>query len=357
MIQSRLWAASGLVLALLAAATGARADGVAPPTANFTRLWHQGRVIGDMDRIVAFYHGALGLGPGMTVQDLDKAFAFRSNARLNGFVGSPEQAETRGLQMPIPGASPAGPNAATFEAFGYRDIGRRQPLPALSDTGVSNLVFVVRDLDRALTAVKGAGATVITPGGRPIAVAAPAGAPGAARAIMVRDPDGYPVELLEVAPAPSSLAGPDSNVLGSATLLIVADLEASLRFYRDFLGAGVQSTPASPWRRAGDLARLRGLGRASYRTASLDLPGSTVRLQLIQFRGLPQKPYRPDYRDIGHAHIALYTPDIAKAFEVAQSLGARPLSATGSWTVFSPTLKGFYTRDPDGFFLEVIERD
>ena len=350
-----LWAASALALGLLAA-VAARAEAPAPATANFTRLWHQGRVTGDLNRIVDFYHGALGLG---LRGDLSKALVFYANAPVNTFVGSPEQAAFRVLHMPIPGAGREsdGAEAITLEAFEYRDIGRRQAAPGMSDSGMSNLVFTVRDLEGALAAVKRAGAAVITPGGLPVAVALPDGASGRGRAVMVRDPDGYPVELLEVAPAAPSLAPAGSNVLGSATALVVGDLDASLAFYRGFLGQGARITAASSWRDAGDLAALRGTGKAAYRTASIALPGSAVTLQLIQFRGAPGKAYRPDYRDIGHAHLALYTADIRQAFDLTRRLGAAPLSPTGSWTTFSPTLKGFYTRDPDGFFLEVIEKD
>jgi len=37
-------------------------------------------------------------------------------------------------------------------------------------------------------------------------------------------------------------------------------------------------------------------------------------------------------------------------------IGIKPLSASGTWTAINPSLRGVYTRDLDGFFLDVIER-
>src|SRR5690242_9483277 len=44
------------------------------------------------------------------------------------------------------------------------------------------------------------------------------------------------------------------------------------------------------------------------------------------------------------------------ALATLHSLGGHTLSRSDTWTRFSPTPTGFHTRDPDGFFLEVIAR-
>jgi catechol 2,3-dioxygenase-like lactoylglutathione lyase family enzyme len=112
----------------------------------------------------------------------------------------------------------------------------------------------------------------------------------------------------------------------------------------------------SAWQRAGNWTRLRGLGDAEYRTAAVRLPGSTVTLELIEYRGVERPAYRPVFQDIGHGHVALIVRDIQATVERMTSLGATSISAAGTWTQINPTTRAVYTRDPDGFFLEILER-
>jgi 4-hydroxyphenylpyruvate dioxygenase-like putative hemolysin len=86
------------------------------------------------------------------------------------------------------------------------------------------------------------------------------------------------------------------------------------------------------------------------------LPGSAVTLELVQFRGVPQTPYLPVFQDIGFGHVALIAKDIEVILARMNQIRIKPLSASGTWTPINPSLRGVYTRDLDGFFLEVIER-
>ena len=310
---------------------------------------------GDLRRIIEFYHDVVGL----ELRDAqNQTLPFYSTSAVNEFVDAPPQAEFRAVHLRVPGTSDATDPAdqVTLEAFEYRNIDRRQSIPALYSPGVSSLKFLVRDLSRAVSAAKAAGATFITSGKAPLAVPVPLGMAGSARAVMIRDPDGYPVELVELQPTPPSLAPPDSNVLGARSTLVVADIEASLRFYRGFIGEGAIVSPVTTWRRSDGLSRLRDIPDIAYRSAAVSLPGSTIQLELIEFRGIDKPLYWPVFQDIGLGHVAFYTRDIEVVLAQLHKLGARTLSRSGSWTRFSPTMRGFYTRDRDGFFLEVIER-
>ncbi len=333
----------------------APAAGMAPSGADVPGVWHLGRVTGDLERIIAFYHDLLGL---QLRGARNQPRLFTSNKMNNEFVNAPASAEYRAAFMPIPGASAAAElqNQVYLEAFEYRNIDRRQIIPALVSPGVSSLRLLVRDLDKVVEAAKAAGVAVITAGGAPVVVPTPAGLTGSSRAIMIRDPDGYPVELMQVTPAPPSVAPEGSNVVGAQMSVVVSDLSASLNFYRRFIGSDLQTWEGAGWQTSKAFTQLRGIPDAEYRTAAALLPGSAVRLELVQFRGVEQTPYRPVFQDIGFGHVALVAKDIEVMLNRMNQLGVRTIAQSGTWTQFNPSLRAIYTRDLDGFFIEVIER-
>ena len=349
---------SAMCLAGLCAASGlaqSPVSGIAPAGVDVTGVWHLGRVTGDLERIIAFYHDLLGLG---LRGARDQARRFAANKVNNDFVNAPPNAEFRAAFMPIQGTSAAtDPQSQIYlEAFEYRNIDRRQMIPALFNPGVNSLRFLVRDLDKTLAAAKSAGVAIITAGGEAVAVPTPAGLTGSTKSIMLRDPDGYPVELAEVTPTPRTFAPEGSNILGAHMSVVVADLDASLTFYRRFVGADLRTSEPGAWQRSTALSRLRAIPEADFRSVAVSLPGSAVVLELLQFRGLEQTPYRPVFQDIGFGHVAFLARDIRLVLDRMNQLGIKALSQSGTWTEFNPSLRGIYTRDHDGFFLEIIER-
>ena len=344
-----------LSVSILVARAQGPATAVVAPGTDVQQVWHLGRVTGDLERIVRFYHDLLGLG---LRGSLDQALRFAKNPLINEFVNVPATGEYRAAFMPIPGASTeTNPQSQIYlEAFEWRNVERRQQLPELFSPGVSSIRFLVRDLDALVAAAEKAGSVVITAGGAPLTVPTPEGLAGSARAVMIRDPDGYPVELMQVTPAPPTPADATSRLLGAHMSVVVADLDASLAFYRALIGQDAQTRPGRGWQNDASFTRLRNVPAASYRTAAVLLPGSAIVLELIQFRGVSQTAYRPAFQDIGFGHVALVAGDIERALQRLTQLGSVPLAQSGTWTRFSPTLRGVYTRDRDGFFIEVIER-
>ena len=327
---------------------------IAPEGGNLNRVWHLGRTTGDLERIIHFYHDLLGL-------DLrgqrNAPIPFYSVAAINEFVNAPAGAEFRAAFLPIPGTSTAvNPTDQVYlEAFEYRNIEQHLLIPALSDLGVSSLRFYMRDLDATVKAAKAANAAILTKGGEPLAASTPAGFEGSARAILLRDPDGYPVELMQVTPSPRTIAPDASRILGAQISLVVKDLAASLRIYRELTGAVLPATEVS-WHKDTAFSQLRNLGDVEFRSASFVLPGTSIAFELIEFRGVPQKPYRPVFQDIGFGHIAMLSKDMDATYAKMRELGLQSLARSGTSTRINPTLRAIYTRDTDGFFLEIIER-
>ena len=342
-------------VALAQAPAQAPAPAVGAAGTTLQAVWHLGRITGDLDRIVRFYHDLLGLDlRGATNQPR----LFVVNPAINEFVNAPAQAEFRAAFLPIPGASAATEpqNQIYLEAFEFRNVDRRQVLPPLFNPGVSILRFIVRDLDKTLAAMKTAGVAIVTTGGAPVAIPTPVGLQGAARAIMVRDPDGYPVELVQLTPAPPTFAPADRNVLGAHTSVVVRDSAASLDFYRRFIGGSLQTWNGAGWETNKALSQLRGIPEAESRAVALLLPGGAGLLELVQFRGPEQTPYRPVFQDIGPGHVAFTAGNIETVVARMKELGVTALSRSGTWSQINPTLRAVYTRDHDGFFLEIIER-
>ena len=76
---------------------------LAPEGALVQKVWHLGRVTGDLHRIIDFYHDVLGLD----LRGQRSPIPFYTVAAINEFVNAPPQAEFRAAFMPIPGTSTA----------------------------------------------------------------------------------------------------------------------------------------------------------------------------------------------------------------------------------------------------------
>ena len=179
--------------------------GIAPAGADVPAVWHLGRVTGDLERIIAFYHDLLGLGLRGARNQAAAVRQQQDQQRVRQCSG--ECRISRGL--PADTGNVGCDRAAESDLSRSLRVPEHRPaqiIPALFNPGVSSLRLLVRDLDKVIEAAKAAGVAIVTAGGAPVAVPAPAGLTGSARAIMIRDPDGYPVELMQVTPAPASVA-------------------------------------------------------------------------------------------------------------------------------------------------------
>src|SRR5439155_123594 len=70
--------------------------------------------------------------------------------------------------------------------------------PDIQDPGAPMMKMLVRDLDTVVANAKKANAPIVTKGGAPVTAPTPI---GSARAIIMRDPDGYFVEAIQATPA------------------------------------------------------------------------------------------------------------------------------------------------------------
>jgi len=178
-------------------------SGIAPP-GDVLRPGHLGREIGEVEEIMHFYHDLLGLELRGT-RDQPRPFGrnrgLQEVAELAQGVPNPYDQVSRVALLPIPGtAAASGGPEMTIEAIEIKGIQSHQFNPPLTDPGASYLKLIVTDLDKTLALLKDERFPIITVGGNPIELSGWPGMTGKIRAVFVRDPDGYPVELMEQTP-------------------------------------------------------------------------------------------------------------------------------------------------------------
>jgi catechol 2,3-dioxygenase-like lactoylglutathione lyase family enzyme len=204
-----------------------------------------------------------------------------------------------------------------------------------------------------LARLKKLGTPVVTLGGAP--VAATLGGQKA-RMIVVRDPDGHFIQLVQQEQPPATKAPADANVVGIRVRLTVADVERSLRLYRDALGLKSVRTPDF----SGDAAVLRAFGveDGQYRVALLEVPTSGLVFELMDFKGIERATAHASIADPGSTRMQLQVRDIdaavaalKRAGGVFVSTGGAPLEIPGR----GGNLKVGIVRDPDDLFIVLFQ--
>jgi catechol 2,3-dioxygenase-like lactoylglutathione lyase family enzyme len=331
--------------------------GVAP-AGDVLRAGHLGREIGELQSIIHFYSDLIGFG---LVGARDAVRPFMVSKPLAEFaeLGEDDDAYksvSRVALLPIPGtsATPGGPEM-TIEAIEIKGIKSRSYNPPLTDPGASYLTIVVSDLDKTLAVLKSERAPVITPGGEPVELASWPGITGKIRSVFVKDPDGYPVQLMQVTPAPASTAAAGAKVLGARVTIVVDDLQASARLYQGLVGPDFKFW-MSPAMNDKSYAAASGTpGR--FKVAMAMVPGSPVVLELMEHENHNRKFTKAYIQDPGTAHFLFMAKDDDLIMPRVHALKLHTLSKSNAPVHLSPTVRSFFVPDPQGFWLEFMDRD
>ena len=329
------------------------------PAGDVLRAGHLGREIGETQAIIHFYSDLIGLG---LVGARNAPRPFMVSHGLAEFAELGEDANaydsvSRVALLPIPGtaATPDGPQM-TIEAIEIKGIKNRQYNPPMSDPGATYLKLIVRDLDKTLALLKAERAPVITVGGNPVELSGWPGITGKVRAVFVRDPDGYPVELMELTPAPATTAAPSSNVLGARVAVVVDDLEATCRLYQSLVGPDfkfwVSPTPVGD-KTYESLTNTPG----QFRLAMAMVPGSPVILEFIEYKNHNKHFTRGYIQDPGTAHFLFMAKDDDVIMPRIKAASLHTLSKSNAPVFISPTTRSFFVPDPQGFWLEFMDHD
>jgi len=137
------------------------------------------------------------------------------------------------------------------------------------------------------------------------------------------------------------------------TGLAVADLQRSLRFYRDILGFEV----VFAWNPREDYIRtLIGYPGADVHSAILRMTGSDYFLELMEIREVERQAVDTGTANPGVAHLAFFTDDCDGLYAELSAKGVRSVSEPVTPTI-GPNKGGraVYMLDPDGVRLEFVE--
>jgi catechol 2,3-dioxygenase-like lactoylglutathione lyase family enzyme len=178
---------------------------------------------------------------------------------------------------------------------------------------------------------------------------------------MFRKPVAFAAALvLATAADPQSAAAPGYVVGVGGFSHIVANVERSVEFYRDVLGLEMPNPPrpfdSTPW--ISDMGNTPG---AQSRPAILHIPGSKLGVELIDYKDIDRKPAHLNFQDPGAASLILTVRDMDPIMAKLKAAHAHINSKGGEpATIVGPNgSRGrvVFVQDPDGFFVEISQRD
>jgi catechol 2,3-dioxygenase-like lactoylglutathione lyase family enzyme len=350
--------------AILLAATLAGAQQQVQNPSNKTGvigLMHAIHSTNDVEKTLAFYQSVFAL-----------------NGRVNGFdpkgprilTNSPT-ASLRVAMMNLTGRT--GPTALNFELTQFGDLERQEnKRPDVQDSGAPMMKWLVRDLDTVVANAKKVNAPIITKGGVPVTAPTPI---GTAKAIIMRDPDGYFVEAIQArpsdiaatdsAPLPAARGrGPAANaapatpppptqVVGAIIGLTVRDMDETLKYWNGVLA--MEMPQPTKWEKDQAMLDLFGLPKgAEYRISSGVISGSPARIEFIEIKGVPRKTFDLRVTDAMACGMAIRIGHIRDVLTKIKANGGRVMSKDEALVEWSDTIRNVFVKDPNGLNLELV---
>jgi catechol 2,3-dioxygenase-like lactoylglutathione lyase family enzyme len=286
----------------------------------------------NLERTLAFYHDVFGLDAPAPRPLLSP--------------GVPALTNSPGVKLRL--ATLHFPNTPFgFELTEFSNVDRKPGQARHTDPGAALIALRVKDLDPVLAAVKKMHVPVITTSA-PVTIANPN---GKLRALLIRDPDGYVVEVAESAP-PAGVTAP-GNVYGATMGLTVADMESTIRFYHGLLGfdlKGKMEFSSDP-----PIVNLIGSPHAKFRELTATVPGTKALMAFYEYKGMPRTPFHLRVPDPGAPAIALHVKDLDGLLKRMRAAGVPVTSARGEVAQFSPTVRNIFVEDPNGLNIELFE--
>jgi catechol 2,3-dioxygenase-like lactoylglutathione lyase family enzyme len=293
-------------------------------------------IVSDYERSLRFYSDLVGSPLPATLP------AWNTDPALLNFLGVPT-AQARFSSVRIPGST------LTVEIVEFKDIDRKPVQPRIQDPGAVRLILIVRDLNALLARLKTQGVPVVSIGGAPVTLTGSE----RAQAVMIKDPDGFFVELIQPYTLPETNAPAASNVIGARFGLTINDTDQTLKVYRGLLGFPLQVDAAF----ANDkpLTDLVNTPGAQVRRSTAKIPGSAVQVEFLEFKGIDRKPIGARIQDPGATRLQLRVRDSDATVKALVAAGGSVVTTGGNGgTMLMSGLRVAIVREPNNLFLVIM---
>jgi catechol 2,3-dioxygenase-like lactoylglutathione lyase family enzyme len=316
-------------VALVAWAQTESADQAKPRIRSLSHAIH---AVEDLDTTLAFYRDVFGLKG--TPQDFP-------NPAVPQLTNAPG-VTLRLSMMRLPGSM-------LFELTHFKGLERKPARAAYTDPGAGSIVFYVRDLDEALANAKKANATIVTTGGEPVEVNT---AQGKVRSIVLRDPDGFFVQVIQETPAPGA---PEGNVHRVSLAYTIDNVKDTAKFYNGMMG--LELTSSSTFSKDPAMLKLVGAPKGTeFRKLTGLLPGPPAYVEFTEFRGVPRTKFHLRVRDPGAPAMAIQVINLTGMVAQMKAAGVNLISANEQIVDFGNGTHNIFVEDPNGMNIELFER-
>jgi catechol 2,3-dioxygenase-like lactoylglutathione lyase family enzyme len=290
--------------------------------------------VNDLDTTVAFYKDVFGL-------ELSRPPGTFPNPGVPSLVNAPG-ISLRLAMFRMPGAK------YVLELTHFSGVERKPAQPVHTDPGAADLQLRVRDIDAVFEKIKKSGAPIITRSGAPVKIGP---ANSGIRSVLVRDPDGY---ILEVIQTPAPPDAPSGMVHGVSMGLTVENMEATQRFYHEMLGFDLTGKMGFGSDKA-ILDMVNAPEGSQFRQMSSVVPGTDARVEFYEYKNVPRHKFHLRVYDPGAPALVLRVNDLEGMLKRMRAAGTEIVSARGEIVQFSPTTRNIFVVDPNGVNLELYE--
>ena len=297
-------------------------------------------MVANVDMVASFYARL-----GLSVPPPDDGHSYPWDKEIWHFElhgGDAPRSPMRFMYATVPGAVPPA-TPLLVEPVEHRDIARQTHPLRVQDPGATTLVLLVRDLMTAAMRVPDANRGPV----RRVGVYG-----GSAQAMTVSVPGAHLVELLQLDPIPATTAPAAANVIGAWVRVAVEDMDRTLNLYRDHFGLRFTVVEHSD----ADLGGIVGAPRAKLRLATTTLPGTAMRLEFLEVKGVDRRPLHARVQDPGAARLQLTVKNLETTLETLRRAGRFTIASARGQIITQPGYRVIVVSDLNGLFLVLTDR-
>jgi len=314
------------------------------PATPVIRLQNLAHAFASIDKTVPFYRDVIGLPISGTRDPLAQQ-PQALDEDMSRFTAT-RGAKFRSAVFRVPN------DAFGFELTEFTGIPRKSGQPGLQDIGAATLVLQIRDMDKMVAKLKAAKTVIVTAGGAPVNPSGNAGSK--MRELLIRDPDGFFIELMRPDPLPAAAEITTDEIFGGSVNLSIEDSSKTVTFLRDAIGFNAR--PTGQLGTNAVVANLINLPGAQWRITHGSIPGTPLDFGLIEYSGVPRAKFSLGAEDPGSPAFTMVVGDIDAAVNQWKKAGGTVLSSGGAAIKRADGAGNVFVRDVNGFMWELIQR-